>query len=167
MWTVHKHTTVSRETTVRYHRTAITIAEIEKDDSPSAGRNEKHLEFSYTSDGNVKWHTHFRKQFLHDVHNVHIYPQEKKACIYTKAHTPLFIAAFLLIDKHYKQCRGLSTGSWINAAWWNTYSTIKKNELCMHTLTQTNPESSIIIVALLIKLATTRMQTDEQTVARP
>ena len=47
---VHKHTTVSRETTVRYHRTAITIAEIEKDDSPSAGRHEKHLEFSYTSD---------------------------------------------------------------------------------------------------------------------
>ena len=69
-----------------------------------------------------------------------IYPKELKIDGYTKTWTRRFIAAFIIIDKTWKQPRCLSVGEWINILPYiqkvEYYSLLKRNELSSLAKTQ-------------------------------
>ena len=65
-----------------------------------------------------------------------IYSKELKTYIHTKTCTQMFVAAFFIIDKTWKQPRCLSTGEWIHKLWYiqtvEYYSGLKRNQLSSH-----------------------------------
>lgn len=52
------------KTKVRYHYIPIRIARIKKMTTSNAGEDTEKLDFSYTTDGNVKWYSHLENSFV-------------------------------------------------------------------------------------------------------
>ena len=71
-----------------------------------------------------------------------VYPKELKTYVYTKTCTQIFIEAWFIIAKTWKQPRCPSVGEWIGKLWYvqtmEYYSMLKRNELSSHENTWGN-----------------------------